>query len=83
MSIEQFVRKIVVLVLVFLAFLFFLALASYHPDDISILNQRVASAYETPRNLVGYVGASAAAVCFQLVGTAAFVLVARLGAAIY
>jgi S-DNA-T family DNA segregation ATPase FtsK/SpoIIIE len=83
MSVDLFIRKIVVLVLVFLALLFFLALASYHPDDVSILNQRAAGAYEAPRNLVGTVGASVAAVCFQLVGTAAFVLVALFGVFIY
>ena len=83
MPVERFLKNVVAFILTGVALAFFLSLASFHPDDVSILNQRVVEGHEAPANLFGYLGASVAAVCFQRWGVTAFVLVYFLGLGVY
>jgi len=64
------------------ALAFFLSLASYHPDDVSILNQRTVWGMR-PGQPFGNVGASVSAVTFQLWGLNSFFLVYFFGIGVY
>ena len=83
MPVERFLKTVVAFILTGVALAFFLSLASYHPDDVSILNQRTVVGHEAPANLFGNVGASVSAVTFQLWGLNSFFLVYFFGIGVY
>ena len=73
-------NEVFALILLGVGTLLFLALISYTPKDVpsSIPLSHISPANNPPQNIIGVVGAIAAAICYWLIGAAAYLLAAIL-----